>query len=197
MRDEVGSAVAFLAKLLGNGKRVSQDQIDNFHQTLYTNLCTHYQNHWFPEKPFKGSGFRCIRINHNMDPLIVKAAAGCGVSETELMNSLPKEMTIWVDPKEVSYRFGEDGSIGVIFDESMSRSSSSSSVSESDSSDCEIHSSHQQPMGHQQMQTPFVSEQHKTQDFLRACTEQLRYCFADNPMENVNLEYLASTFVAS
>ncbi|MEE6480326.1 hypothetical protein FKM82_012538 [Ascaphus truei] len=76
----------------------------------------HYKHHWFPEKPCKGSGYRCIRINHKMDPLIGQAAIRMGLSSHQLFKLLPSELTLWVDPYEVSYRIGEDGSICVLYE---------------------------------------------------------------------------------
>lgn len=77
----------------------------------------HYKHHWFPEKPSKGSGYRCIRINHKMDPIISKAASQIGLGQPQLRQLLPSELTLWVDPYEVSYRIGEDGSICVLYEE--------------------------------------------------------------------------------
>lgn len=77
----------------------------------------HYKHHWFPEKPSKGSGYRCIRINHKMDPIISKVASQIGLSQPQLHRLLPSELTLWVDPYEVSYRIGEDGSICVLYEE--------------------------------------------------------------------------------
>ncbi|GCB68278.1 hypothetical protein scyTo_0000852 [Scyliorhinus torazame] len=79
-------------------------------------LSEHYRHHWFPDKPCKGSGYRCIRINHKMDPLIGKAANRIGLSSQQLYRLLPSELTLWVDPYEVSYRIGEDGSICVLYE---------------------------------------------------------------------------------
>uniref|UniRef100_A0A8D0FM69 Anti-proliferative protein domain-containing protein n=3 Tax=Strigidae TaxID=30459 RepID=A0A8D0FM69_STROC len=76
----------------------------------------HYKHHWFPLVPSKGSGYRCIRINHKMDPLIGKAAGMIGLSHERLFQLLPSELTLWVDPFEVSYRIGEDGSICVLYE---------------------------------------------------------------------------------
>lgn len=76
----------------------------------------HYKHHWFPLMPSKGSGYRCIRINHKMDPLIGKAAGMIGLSHERLFQLLPSELTLWVDPFEVSYRIGEDGSICVLYE---------------------------------------------------------------------------------
>ncbi|XP_015416552.1 PREDICTED: protein BTG1 [Myotis davidii] len=89
----------------------------------------HYKHHWFPEKPCKGSGYRCIRINHKMDPLIGQAAQRIGLSSQELFRLLPSELTLWVDPYEVSYRIGEDGSICVLYEASPAGGSTQSSSS--------------------------------------------------------------------
>ncbi|KAK1340849.1 hypothetical protein QTO34_017244 [Cnephaeus nilssonii] len=92
-------------------------------------LPKHYKHHWFPEKPCKGSGYRCIRINHKMDPLIGQAAQRIGLSSQELFRLLPSELTLWVDPYEVSYRIGEDGSICVLYEASPAGGSTQSSSS--------------------------------------------------------------------
>ncbi|RLV87366.1 hypothetical protein DV515_00015773, partial [Chloebia gouldiae] len=84
----------------------------------------HYRHHWFPEKPFKGSGYRCIRINHRMDPIIGRAAGRVGLSLARLLQLLPRELTLWVDPFEVSYRIGDDGSICVLYEATKPPSSS-------------------------------------------------------------------------
>lgn len=76
----------------------------------------HYQHHWFPDRPQKGSGYRCIRINHEMDPLLCQAACRVGLNSERLFSLLPRELTLWIDPYEVSYRIGEDGSICVLYE---------------------------------------------------------------------------------
>lgn len=75
-----------------------------------------YKHHWFPDRPCKGSGYRCIRINHKMDPLVGQAGQRIGLSTQQLYLLLPSELTLWVDPFEVSYRIGEDGSICVLYE---------------------------------------------------------------------------------
>ncbi|CAB4058735.1 TOB [Lepeophtheirus salmonis] len=75
-----------------------------------------YRDHWFPERPFKGSGYRCIRINGRLDPVISQAAEDSAISTKLLRKSFPSELTMWIDPKEVSYRIGENGSICVLYE---------------------------------------------------------------------------------
>lgn len=134
MRLEIRSASEFLMNILRLGRNLDSRLLDVFRGTLEDLLRHHYQHHWFPEKPSKGSGYRCIRINHKMDPILAKAGRACGLQEASLRELLPNELTLWVDPLEVSYRIGENGSICVLYDgghhhASSSNSSSSSSVS--------------------------------------------------------------------
>lgn len=51
-----------------------------------------------------------------MDPLIGRAASTIGLAKERLFSLLPSELTMWVDPFEVSYRIGEDGSICVLYE---------------------------------------------------------------------------------
>ncbi|XP_005529353.2 PREDICTED: protein BTG2 [Pseudopodoces humilis] len=116
MVPEIAAAVGFVSGLLRTRGCVSEQQLQVFSGALREALTEHYKHHWFPEKPFKGSGYRCIRINHRMDPIISKAASQIGLSLPQLYQLLPSELTLWVDPYEVSYRIGEDGSICVLYE---------------------------------------------------------------------------------
>uniref|UniRef100_A0A8B9PNI3 Protein BTG1 n=1 Tax=Apteryx owenii TaxID=8824 RepID=A0A8B9PNI3_APTOW len=113
---EIAAAVSFISKFLRTKGLMNERQLQTFSQSLQELLAEHYKHHWFPEKPCKGSGYRCIRINHKMDPLIGQAAQRIGLSSQELFQLLPSELTLWVDPYEVSYRIGEDGSICVLYE---------------------------------------------------------------------------------
>lgn len=84
-----------------------------FNVSLFSEHCQH---HWFPQTPCRGSGYRCLRINHKIDPLIGKAACSIRLTQEELSVLLPRELTVWVDPYEVSYRIGEDGSTCVLYE---------------------------------------------------------------------------------
>ncbi|NXR74483.1 BTG2 protein, partial [Pycnonotus jocosus] len=116
MVPEIAAAVGFVSGLLRTRGCVSEQQLQIFSGALREALTEHYKHHWFPEKPFKGSGYRCIRINQRMDPIISKAAGQIGLSLPQLFQLLPRELTLWVDPFEVSYRIGEDGSICVLYE---------------------------------------------------------------------------------
>ncbi|XP_028854570.1 protein BTG1 [Denticeps clupeoides] len=116
MKTEVAAAANFITRLLRSTGILSEGQLHDFSDSLQEAFREHYQQHWFPHTPGKGSGYRCIRINHKMDPLISKAACTIGLSHQQLFSLLPSELTMWVDPYEVSYRIGEDGSICVLYE---------------------------------------------------------------------------------
>lgn len=117
MKLELNSASNFLVHLVRLARRnVSESQLQKLNSCLIEVLIRRYRDHWFPEKPFKGSGYRCIRINGKMDPLIGQAAEDAGLSAKFLHQIFPSELTLWVDPLEVSYRIGENGSICVLYE---------------------------------------------------------------------------------
>ena len=130
MKEEIAVAVRFLSRLIeknnsssasasnnnannnnnNNGtsssatKSIEKEQLEVFKERLAVLLSERFQDHWFPDKPSKGQGYRCIRLNESdrKDPVIDRAATQCGLSYEQLR--LPTELTIWVDPKEVCCR---------------------------------------------------------------------------------------------
>lgn len=121
MLDEIKSGVDFVTDFLSRNGVISQIKIQQFSTALEELLHDKYNNHWFPTNPIQGSGYRCIRITQTiMDPEIERAAKVSGVTHFDLTNTLPKEFTMWIDPDEVSYRIGEDGSICVLENEERS-----------------------------------------------------------------------------
>jgi protein Tob/BTG len=117
MKLELLSASNFLVHLVRLARRnVPDSQLQKFNECLIEVLRRRYRDHWFPEKPFKGSGFRCLRINGKMDPLIGQAGEAAGLTSKFLKQIFPGELTMWIDPLEVSYRIGENGSICVLYE---------------------------------------------------------------------------------
>lgn len=111
------SAADFLVHLLRlQAGQLSERQLEMFKSSLTEVLRHRYRNHWFPDRPNRGSGYRCIRINGKMDPVIAQAGANVGLLPTVLHSLFPTELTMWIDPSEVSYRIGENGSICVLYE---------------------------------------------------------------------------------
>jgi len=128
MRIEIHSAVNFLVQLLRlqhhNG--LSEAQLELFKGSLSELLSHRYRYHWFPDRPHRGSAYRCLRINGSMDPVIAEAGDAVGLPGAYLHRLFPSELTMWIDPAEVSYRIGENGSICVLYEDSRSCSEHSS-----------------------------------------------------------------------
>jgi protein Tob/BTG len=87
MRLELQSASNFLVHLIRLGRRnVNDSQLEKLGLAFVELLRRRYRDHWFVEKPFKGSGYRCIRINGKMDPVIAQAGESVGISHQVSIN---------------------------------------------------------------------------------------------------------------
>lgn len=63
----------------------------------------------------QGSAFRCLKTGDPIDAVLDRAARESGVPITDILENLPAELAVWVDPGEVSYRIGEKGAVKVCF----------------------------------------------------------------------------------
>ncbi|XP_071480189.1 uncharacterized protein [Diadema antillarum] len=111
MKDEIAAAVVFLTRIVRRNTNLSTEQLAKFSETLALALVERFRNHWYEDKPSKGQAYRCIRLSRNepRDSVIDKTARDCGIHYNNL--NLPAELTLWVDPREVSCRFGERGTV--------------------------------------------------------------------------------------
>jgi len=116
MKLELQSASNFIVHLIRMNQKnnIGEGKLFKFGKCLINELKIRYRDHWFPEKPQKSSGYRCIRCYDKLDPFIIRAGEACGLSAVFLKETFP-EFMLWIDPKEVTYRFGENGPICVIF----------------------------------------------------------------------------------
>lgn len=141
---EIDSAVSFLSSIIRatiTGQSLTAEQLMQFQQALGVAFRHRCAGHWFPERPLRGSAYRCVRIvNSSIDRDLTAAASAAGVPESLLRSVLPSELTLWIDPDEVSYRIGEDGSVGVIYDARSSGDSNANNVFRSPSVEASSHS---------------------------------------------------------
>ncbi|KAB5522640.1 hypothetical protein PHYPO_G00161820 [Pangasianodon hypophthalmus] len=107
MKEEIAATVFFVARLAKKHGKLERSCRERFAVAFTSVLFETYKSHWYPEKPCKGQAFRCLRMNKAQlrDPIIDRACKQSGVHYEDL--GLPKEITIWVDPGEVSCRYGE------------------------------------------------------------------------------------------
>lgn len=66
----------------------------------------------------QGSAFRCLKTGDPTDAVLDRAARESGVPISDILEILPAELAVWVDPGEVSYRIGEKGAVKILFSES-------------------------------------------------------------------------------
>ncbi|XP_013777654.1 protein Tob1-like [Limulus polyphemus] len=125
MHVEVQVALNFLISFLYN--KLPRRRVNQFGEELEKALRQKFQGHWYPEKPMKGSAYRCLKTTFPLDPVFEKASIECGMDLRDIQENLPKELSIWIDPGEVSYRLEEKGpikglySVSDIFEESGER----------------------------------------------------------------------------
>ena len=109
MKTEVQCGCEFISKLLTQ-RHLPVQFARPFRRRMEELLMERYKNHWNPSNPTQGSAYRCIRINGSrLDPVVREAAKVTGLSN--ISEYLPSQLTLWIDPSDVSYRIGEDGSI--------------------------------------------------------------------------------------
>ena len=112
MKYEIEAGINLILRFVQNSSLNpnNNQSLQSFKDDLFKEIHTFYTGHWYPERPMKGSAYRCLRINQNgSESLIEKTAKKCKAEW--IVASLPKEFSIWIDPHEVSYRIGEEGSI--------------------------------------------------------------------------------------
>ncbi|XP_048508929.1 protein Tob1 isoform X3 [Athalia rosae] len=115
MHIEVQVALNFVISYLYN--KLPRRRVNIFGEELEKALKDKFKGHWYPEKPFKGSAFRCLKTGDPVDPVLERAAKESGVPIQDILENLPAELAVWVDPGEVSYRIGEKGAVKILYSE--------------------------------------------------------------------------------
>ncbi|MEQ2231696.1 hypothetical protein ILYODFUR_003321 [Ilyodon furcidens] len=107
MKEEIAAAVFFTTRLVKRYGCLDNDHRERFAAALTSVLFENYKNHWHPSAPTKGQAYRCLRMNRVQlqDPVLQQACEQSTVQYQDL--GLPLEITVWVDPGEVSCRYGE------------------------------------------------------------------------------------------
>lgn len=109
MHSEVACAARFLAQTL----RLDSVRADVFASALAADLERRFAGHWHPTMPHRGSGFRALHYSAATgysDDALARAARAAGIDLTST-SLLPPNLTVWIDPNEVSIRVGELGGV--------------------------------------------------------------------------------------
>ena len=113
MHVEIKVAQNFILDFLFN--KLPRRRVNLFGEELEAALRDKFSDHWYPDKPFKGSAFRCLKITDPADPVLNRAARESGNPIPDITENLPTDLAIWIDPGEVSYRIGEKGSVKILY----------------------------------------------------------------------------------
>jgi hypothetical protein len=76
MHIEIAQAVEFLGRLLQS--KVDQDVIARFKEKLIELLKIRFEDHWDPQQPYRGNGFRALsNFNGQLDPILTQGKEEC------------------------------------------------------------------------------------------------------------------------
>ena len=97
---EISVAVGFVTSYLYN--KLPRRRVDMLSDELQKNLAKKFASCWTPEQPEVGRSTRSLRVNGRagVDPLLQVTATECGLDIHEILQYLPAELVIWIDPKE-------------------------------------------------------------------------------------------------
>ena len=115
MHLEIQVALNFVISYMYN--KLPRRRVNIFGEELEKALKEKFEGHWYPNKPMKGSAYRCLKTGDPIDPVLEKAAQEAGMEIREIKENLPEDLAVWVDPGEVSYRIGEKGHINILYSE--------------------------------------------------------------------------------
>lgn len=115
MHTEVQVALKFVISFLYN--KLPRRRVNLFGEELDNALKDKFQGHWYPDQPFKGSAYRCLKITDPSDPVLNRAARESGNPLPDIIENMPADLAVWIDPGEVSYRMGEKGSVKILYSE--------------------------------------------------------------------------------
>ncbi|KXS18716.1 hypothetical protein M427DRAFT_53662 [Gonapodya prolifera JEL478] len=123
--EEIRQTVAFIAAFLEprpsspiSPDPPDQSRMSSFRETLTAILSAHYENHWYPETPLRGSAFRSLELPGSV--LVLRAAkeSGVQVRGDEFGDS---GLVLWCDPGSVDFRLGDRGYTQCVYDAARRR----------------------------------------------------------------------------
>lgn len=116
MKDEVDSAVSYLASLLE--PRVTTSCVEAFKVNFRENLMVKFKDHWHVDCPMIGNAYRCISIDRSRaDTLLIQSAYSASITRSELEDCLPVNLWLWIDPFIVTRKLHEHGSTVILYED--------------------------------------------------------------------------------
>ncbi|CAF2905073.1 unnamed protein product [Rotaria sp. Silwood2] len=111
MKKEIDIALDLLATYVQRFGSIKEESIEEFRQNLQQNLLQRYQGHWYPDKPIKGQAYRSLEFNKENDHCDVIVSQICqNLGFAPNLLGIRHDLTLWIDPYEVTIRFGNHAS---------------------------------------------------------------------------------------
>ncbi|KAF9965358.1 Protein btg1, partial [Mortierella alpina] len=114
---EISCASDFLCRYVASSSACTPQIIQAFKEQISALMQAKYTNHWDPQRPHIGNGYRAITsFGGKVDPLLCEAAQKSELPLQTLEGHIPRDLVLWVEPFSVSFRVGDHGSINTIYD---------------------------------------------------------------------------------
>lgn len=107
MHIEVQVALNFVISYLYN--KLPRRRVNIFGEELEKALKDKFRGHWYPDRPCRGSAFRCLKTGGPLDPVLERAARESGVPVRDVLEHLPRDLAVWVDPGKHYYLLSATG----------------------------------------------------------------------------------------
>ncbi|KAJ2398484.1 hypothetical protein GGI05_000040 [Coemansia sp. RSA 2603] len=116
MQTEIDSAANFWLRFVQDNQ-LSSDKKEALRQSLISVLHERYTGHWHPEQTNVGSGYRSLSNWRKLDTVFVEAAHQANVPVEVLEKSFPRDIILWCDPYNVTYRVGDHGTVYTVYED--------------------------------------------------------------------------------
>ncbi|KAJ1645939.1 hypothetical protein J3B02_003936 [Coemansia erecta] len=116
MQTEIENAANFWLRFIQDSV-VPPEKKDQLRQSLIEVLVEKYTGHWHLDQTNVGSGYRSISNWRSLDRVFVKAAKKSNVEVEILERHLPRDLVLWCDPYNVTYRVGDHGTVFTIYED--------------------------------------------------------------------------------
>lgn len=103
MHIEVQVALNFVISYLYN--KLPRRRVNIFGEELEKALKDKFRGHWYPDRPCRGSAFRCLKTGGPLDPVLERAARESGVPVRDVLEHLPRDLAVWVDPGNYPFSY--------------------------------------------------------------------------------------------
>ncbi|KAJ2238485.1 hypothetical protein H4R99_000014 [Coemansia sp. RSA 1722] len=116
MQTEIENAANFWLRFIQDSV-VPPEKKDALRTALIEVLGEKYTGHWHLDQTNVGSGYRSISNWRSLDQVFVHAAQKSNVQVEVLERHLPRDLVLWCDPYNVTYRVGDHGTVFTIYED--------------------------------------------------------------------------------